>query len=273
MSSAPAIDGNTRLMVIMGDPIRQVRSPGVLSQIFAERQAGIVCLPLHVSASNLKSAWNGMRFMENLVGFGITIPHKQTALALCDSLDPMAERLGAINLVRRELDGSFRGYQFDGLGFVNGLLSRKIEVDGRRCQIIGAGGAAASIAFALADAGVSEIAIFNRDRKKAERLAAAVNEARGGNIAYDGLLVVGEGSLVVNATSLGMNESDPLPFSADRLGPGVIVADVIAKPEYTRLLTIARDQGAAVHSGIHMIAAQAPMIADCICEIWGYGKL
>lgn len=268
MTAAPLIEGHTRLMAIMGDPVKQVRSPAVLNEIFTARNAGIACFPLHVSSADLRTAWDGLRSMANVVGFGVTVPHKQAVLSLCDSLDPMAERLGAVNLVRRERDGSLRGYQFDGLGFVGGLRARGIALTGRRCQIIGAGGAATAIAFALADARVSAIAILNRDAERAERLVAAVNEASGKAIAYAGSLELASGCLIINATSLGMRDSDPLPFSAAGLRPGMIVADVIAQPRFTRLLTAARERGARVHPGIHMINGQAPAIADCICEIW-----
>jgi shikimate dehydrogenase len=271
--ATPLITGSTRLMAIVGDPVKQVRSPTVLNEIFATRKAGIVCFPLHVPASDLKTAWGGLRAMANVVGFGITVPHKQAALSLCDSLDPMAERLGAVNLVRRERDGSLRGYQFDGIGFIGGLRSRDIAVAGRHCQLIGAGGAATAIAFALASASASVIAILNRDIGRAEQLAAAVNSAFGKAIAYSGQLQLASGSLVINATSLGMQESDPLPLPTTGLRPGIIVADVIAQPRFTRLLTVARERGATVHRGIHMVEAQAPAIADCICELWNSGPL
>ncbi len=255
-------------MAIIGDPVKQVRSPAVLNEIFAARNAGIACFPLHVSASDLRTAWDGLRSMANVVGFGLTVPHKQAALSLCDSLDPMAKRLGAVNLVRRERDGSFRGYQFDGRGFIGGLKTQGIEISGRRCHIIGAGGAATAIAFALADAGALEISIVNRDIGRAERLAEAVNDACGKTIASVKPLEFADGCLVINATSLGLNENDPLPLETDGLRPGIIVADVIAQPCFTRLLRLARERGASVHPGIHMINGQAPAIADCICEIW-----
>lgn len=268
MSVVPSINGHTRLMAVVGDPIRQARSPAVLTEIFAARNAGIICFPLHVTAVELATAWAGLKAMANVVGFGVTVPHKRAALAFCDSLDPVAERLGAVNLVRREADGSFRGYQFDGLGFVGGLRAQGIDPFGRRCQIIGAGGAATAVAFALADAGVTEIAILNRDAAKAEILAAAVNDARGHGIARAGQLALLDGCLVVNATSLGMRPDDPLPFDTRVLGPRMIVADVIAQPDHTPLLIAARNQGALVHSGLHMVKAQAPVIVDCICDLW-----
>lgn len=113
------IGGTTRLMGVIGDPIVQARTPGAINPIFAAMGADIVCVPLHVPAADLATCWAGLKAMPNLVGFGITLPHKQAALALCDSLDPLAERVGAVNLVRREADGSFRGYQFDGAGFLD----------------------------------------------------------------------------------------------------------------------------------------------------------
>lgn len=268
MSGTPTISGSTRIMAVIGDPIRQARSPGAFNQIFAEKDADIVCIPLQTPSADLKTAWAALKAMPNFIGFGITIPHKRAALELCDSLDPTAERIGAVNLVRRELDGSFRGYQFDGLGFVGGLRARGIEPRGRNCLMIGAGGAGTAVAFALADAGIAELAILNRSAGKAQALAESVNRAVGRQLARTGAMVINGEMLVINATSLGLREDDPLPVSPEGLGPGVIVADLIAQPEHTRLLILAKAQGAKVHSGTHTIRAQAPLIADYICELW-----
>lgn len=259
-------------MAVIGNPIRQARSPGAMNRIFAETDAGIVCVPLQIASHDLKAAWAGLKAMSNVVGFGVTVPHKQDALGLCDSLDPMAERIGAVNLVRRELDGSLRGYQFDGLGFIGGLRAQGIELRERRCQMIGAGGAGTAVAFALAEAGIAELGILNRSVEKAEALAGAVNRAFGRTIAVAGSVEIAEGTLVINSTSLGLNETDPLPLSPEKLGPGMIVADLVAQPEYTRLLTIARDRGASIHPGTHMIRSQAPLVAGHICELWHRSK-
>lgn len=263
------IRGTTQLMGVIGDPIAQAKTPAAINPLFAERGADIACVPLHVPASDLPTIWAGLKAMSNLIGFGITLPHKQTAIELCDSLDPVAERVGAVNVVRREKDGSFRGYQFDGKGFVRGLLTKGIVIEGRDVLLVGAGGAAVAIAFALVEAGARGITVSNRTTEKAEALAATVNAGFGRAVAKAGKAEPEAGALVVNATSLGLKETDALPLDALLLNPGMTLAEVIAQPETTPLLSLADRRGVQVHSGIHMITGQVGLIADHLCELWG----
>lgn len=263
------VNGATKLMGVIGDPIVQVMTPANINPIFAELKADIVCVPMHVRAEDLETAWAGLKALENLAGFGITLPHKQSAHTLCDSLDPLAERVGAVNVVRREKDGSFRGYQFDGKGFLRGLEREGHDVAGRDCLLIGAGGAAIAIAFVLAEHGVTSLTITNRTADRAEALADAVNIALGRPVARSGDGAPQRGQLIVNATSLGLDPADPLPVDTDAIDPTMLVADVIAKPAITPLLAAARNRGAVIHSGIHMIRGQVDLIAHHLAELWG----
>lgn len=268
MVSSVSIRGTTKLIGIIGDPIAQAKTPAAVNPLFAARGADIVSVPFHVPAKDLSIIWAGLKAMPNLVGFGITLPHKQTAIDLCDSLDPVAARVGAVNLVRRERDGSFRGYQFDGRGFVRGLQSRGITIEGRDVLIVGAGGASVAIAFALVEAGARSITISNRTIDKARALAETLNAAFGRELAKAGRPQPEVGQLVVNATSLGLQDGDPLPLDAGLLEPGMTMAEVIAQPEITRLLALAAAKGVEIHSGMHMITGQADLTVDHICELW-----
>ncbi|MDK1493723.1 shikimate dehydrogenase [Sinorhizobium sp. 7-81] len=263
------IKGTTRLLGLIGDPIAQAKSPSAINPIFVARSVDIACVPLHVPPADLSTIWAGLKAMPNLVGFGITLPYKQTAIGLCDTLDPVADRVGAVNLVRRERDGSFRGYQFDGKGFVRGLRSRKVATEDRDVLLVGAGGAAIAIAFALVEAGAKRVVVSNRTVEKAEALAGAVNSYFRRSVARAGNPVSTAGQLVINATSLGLKTADPLPFDPVVLKPGMTVAEVIAEPEITPLLLQAKARGVETHSGMHMINSQVDLIADHICEIWG----
>ena len=266
---AAGIDGTTRIMGVIGDPIAQIMTPTAINPLFAGMGANIVCVPVHVRAAELGAAWQGFKAIRSLVGFGVTLPHKQAALKLCDSLDPLAERVGAVNLVRREADGSLRGYQFDGKGFVRGLRDRGHDVQGRHCLMVGAGGAAVAIAFALVEQGIASLTIANRTRAKAEELAETLNLAFGRTVAAAGNAVPAGGQIVVNATSLGLSSDDPLPLDPAAIDETMLVAEVVAKPEITALLAAARDRGATIHSGIHMIHGQVGMIAEHLAELWG----
>jgi shikimate dehydrogenase len=255
-------DGNTLIMGIIGDPITQVETPQAINPIFAEMGANIRCVPIHIGARELEKAWLGLESMRNLIGFGVTLPHKNAALALCDTVDQVATRVGAVNVVRREADGSFRGYQFDGRGFVRGLKTQGYNLSGRNCLLIGAGGAAAGIAYALSESGVKTLRICNRSIEKAEALASKLNDDLGRSFAISSKPIPGSEDIIINATSLGMNESDPLPIDPDLIDATMLVAEVVAKPEITALLQAARDRGAAIHSGMHMVRNQVDLIAQ-----------
>jgi shikimate dehydrogenase len=255
------IDGSTRIMGIIGDPIAQVITPRVINPIFEALGANTFCIPIHVAARDLPDVWCGLKKLKNLVGFGVTLPHKQQIFGLCDSLDPAAERVGAVNLVRREANGEFRGYQFDGEGFVRGLVNRGHDLKGRECTIIGAGGAAAAITFRLVDAGIASITIVNRTKEKAETLADDVNLRTGLSIAGAGDPAPNDHQLIINATSLGMRDDDPLPMPLDRINATMLVAEVVANPVITRFLTEAESRGATIHSGEHMVKNQVDLIA------------
>lgn len=263
------IDGNTLIMAMIGDPVAQVKTPQAINPIFAAMGINIRCVPLHIGADGLGAAMAGLRAMRNVIGCGITLPHKQDIGALCDSLDPAAAQVGAVNVIRREADGSFRGYQFDGRGFVGGLLAQGHDPAGRDCLVIGAGGASAAIVTALAQAGARHIVISNRTHAKAEALAAGVNAALGIDIVHADAPVPRPGQLIVNATSLGMAPTDALPLDPAGLDASMLVAEVVAKPEITRLLQEAAQRGAQIHSGIHMITSQVPLIAQHFAEIYG----
>ena len=256
------IDGATRIMGVIGDPVVQVLTPEAINPIFAAARSGIVCLPIHVPKHALADAWRGLRAMSNLIGFGVTLPHKQQALGLCDSVDELAQAVGAVNVVRRERDGSLRGYQFDGQGFLRGLLGEGHRVTDRTVLMVGAGGAAMAIAHALLDAGCGRLTIANRTLSRAEALAEALRRTTGRGDVSAGYPQAVAGQLVVNATSLGLSEGDPLPLEPDLLNETMIVAEVIAKPETTCLLQEAAARGARTLSGIHMIRGQVRLIAE-----------
>src|SRR5690606_25621841 len=137
-------------------------------------------------------------------------------------LDPLAAALGVANLVRREADGAFCGYQFDGRGFLRGLAAQGHVVAGRQVLLLGAGGAAVAIAHALAEAGAAQIAITNRTPQKAHGLADLVNGLIGKTIclaAPERPAELAKTAIVVNATSLGLRPDDALPIDPDCLTP------------------------------------------------------
>lgn len=258
-----SVGGSTRLMAMLGDPVAQVRTPAAINPIFAAMGADIVCLPLHVAPGDLPAVMTGLRATRNLVGCGVTLPHKAAVAGFCDRLDPLAAALGVVNVIRREADGALCGYQFDGRGFLAGLAAQGHQVKGRPVLLVGAGGAAVAIAHALAEAGAGPVDVLNRSAARAQALVATVNGILGRaacRVAAPGRAVP-PGAIVVNATSLGLSPDDPLPVDPATLRPDLLLAEVIAEPELTPLLLRARAAGAQVHSGLHMIHGQVALIA------------
>ncbi|MFA7437508.1 shikimate dehydrogenase [Castellaniella sp.] len=259
------ITGNTRLCAILADPVAQVRTPQALNDYFAAHGTDAVLVPIHVAPDHLEAVLQGLRHMQNLDGFVVTVPHKQAICALCDELGAAARAVGAVNTVHRTPDGRLLGDTFDGAGFVAGLRDQGHDPAGRRALLLGAGGAASSVAFALVEAGVARLTIANRTAAKAQRLVDILQRAWPAAEVRVGPADPADHDLVVNATSLGMRPGDPLPLDAARLRPGTLVAEVIMKPRETALLQAARARGCEIHHGHHMLAQQVALIARFLC--------
>ena len=181
----PSVAGDTRIYVVIGDPIAQTRSPEVFNPLFSERGVNAVMVPIQVSAEGLKTAFKGLRAIANLDGILVTIPHKLAMTKLVDKVLPMGQQVGAINAVRRTADDRWVGDIFDGRGFIAGLTEQGHAIAGRSALLVGAGGAGRAIAFALAEAELAALTLHDIDATKAERLAADIADAERGGVNHD----------------------------------------------------------------------------------------
>jgi shikimate dehydrogenase len=257
----PTISGNTKVFGILADPIHHVKTPQAIHRLFEARGFDGVMVPLHVRPDDLAGTLQGLRCIQNLHGFVVTVPHKTSIPALCDELTVQARQVGAVNVVRRTPDGRLIGGILDGEGFVQGLCNADIEPYGRSAYLAGAGGAASAIAFALAKAGVGRLTVANRSVEKAtvllDRLA----------LAFPGVqLAVGTDDpsghdLVINGTSLGLRPGDALPLDTTRLAASQIVAEIIMEPAQTPLLAAAAAAGCRTHPGAPMLEGQVQLMA------------
>lgn len=171
------ISGETRVVGVIGDPVEHSLSPIV--QNAALRGAGLnwVYLPFHVRPDSLPSAIGALRAL-NLVGFNVTIPHKERVLRLIDEVDPYAAWLGAVNTIGRADGGRLKGWNTDGAGFLASLAEAvDFQPQGTRVVILGAGGAARAIAGQLCLSGVSSLTIVNRTYSRAEKLVEWLQSA------------------------------------------------------------------------------------------------
>lgn len=255
------ITGHTRLYGIVANPISHVKTPEEMNNLFASIGHDGVLVPFHVLPQNLSQFINMLRGLENLGGLIVTVPHKTDVLALCDHTVGDAAAIGAVNAIRRDPDGRLIGAMLDGKGFVSGLGVNGIDVAGMDVCLLGAGGAGAAIAFALAEAGVAHLTIVNRSQDKARDLAERVMAKYPSIRIAPGAPETARRDLVVNATSLGLRADDALPLSDLAFHRNQIVAEAIMEPEVTPLLAAARAAGARIHFGRPMLRQQIRLMA------------
>lgn len=255
------ITGKSRIIFVLADPVDHVRASAVLNEYFRSLNFDVAASPLHVAPGDLAQVVDAIRRMRNVAGFGVTIPHKVAVLPHLESITPRARLIGAVNFVKREADGRLYGDNLDAPGFMAGLERNNIPVQGRKVLQAGAGGAGRAVAFALADAGVAELRIVNRDEAKAHSLADAVAQHHPSVRLAVGPASAAEFDLVVNTTSLGMKPDDPLPIDVDGVGQASVVGDIIVNPPMTPLLRKAAAKGAKVLGGKAMLDEQMVLVA------------
>ena len=251
------ITGRTRVIAVVGDPITSARAPQALNEVLAASGHDAVAVPAGVPAEALGPFVTSARGWANLAGLVVTMPHKVAIAALVDELTPAARISGAVNLVTRSHDGRLTGDQLDGRGFVDSLVTAGIDPAGGRIVLLGAGGVARSIAFALAGSRPARLRIVNRSPERSAALVADLGAAFPDvDIAEGTVGDAGDADLVVNATSVGSVVNPGLPIDPSLLARGCAVADVVANPEQTELLTAAARLGLRTHSGVRMQEAK-----------------
>ena len=216
-------------------------------------------LAFDVEPADVPAALGGMRVYGVLAGLSVTIPHKEAVARGVDRLSSLAKALGAVNTVVREPDGRLRGENTDGPGFLRALRDDEgFDPSGRRCLVLGAGGAARAVVKALSDAGAAEIVVVNRTPSRAEAVAALATGCARVGVAAE----AGEADLIVNATPAGMAGSGleaDLPLDPADLGSGQLVVDLVPNPAITPLIEAARGRGAVAVNGLGMLVHQAAL--------------
>jgi len=257
-----AISGRTRLLALIADPVIQARSPGMANALLEQRgrNDAFVLVPMQVPADALEAVVGALRGIGNFAGALVSMPHKSAIVPLLDELTPEAALVGAVNVVRRGSDGRLVGTIMDGEGFVAGLRAGQHEVRGAACLLVGAGGAASAIAFALARHGCASLAIVNRTASRAADLAARVRAAFPATTVRLGDTPDARYDVAINGTPLGMREGDALPMSGDLVRRAKLVAECVIAPETTELLRLAAASGCVVHTGVPMLEAQMELI-------------
>jgi shikimate dehydrogenase len=256
------LTGTSRFYAIIGHPIAQVRSPTVFNGFVAEHDIDAAMVAMDILPGAVDSFFAMLKGWENCGGVGVTVPHKQAALANCDEVSDRAKRIGACNLVQRTQDGRLIGDMTDGLGFLSALSKHGVTVDGKRFVLIGAGGAGSAIAHAVAANGAKRLAVIDIDTKRRETLLASLREH------YPTVEITDEAGdpadvdILANATPMGMDADDPLPFPLDGIRSDCMIADAVTKPPMTRFLEAAKAKGCTIQQGNEMADAQQPIFLE-----------
>jgi shikimate dehydrogenase len=242
----------TAVAGVIGDPVDHSLSPVLHNSAFATLGLDWAYVAFPVPAGSGQAAVAAMADL-GIRGLSVTMPHKAPAALACDRLTAVAERLGVANTVTN-LGGVLVGDSTDGSGFVDSLAEQGWSPSGKRCIVLGAGGAARAVVLALAEAGAARVEVAARRPEEAANVASLAGEAGAAGTVES----VPGADLVVNATPVGMT-SDGLPFGLDpsSLGPGQLVADLIYAPAITPLLVAARRRGARTTNGLGMLVHQA----------------
>lgn len=258
MEKSRAIDSHTILYGVFGDPIRHSRSPIMLNRAFQEADINAVYAAFHVRPNELGEAVRGIRAL-GYRGINVTIPHKVEVMQYLDEIDEGARVVGAVNTIVNE-EGKLIGYNTDGIGYVRSLKEETgIDLLGKSVLVLGAGGAARGVAYALAKEGAGCIYIANRTKERALELAETISAfTKTIGLGLDEVSnVVDEVEFVLNTTSAGMHpHTDELPMPIELLREHHLVSDLIYNPRITRFLREAEALGARIHGGLGMFIYQ-----------------
>jgi shikimate dehydrogenase len=243
---------------VMGWPVMHSRSPMLHNYWFTQYGLAGTYVPLAIRPEGLEAALRSLAPL-GFAGCNLTIPHKERAMAMVDSVDPAARRIGAISCIAVAPDGTLAGTNNDGYGFIQNILQQQPDwkAGAGPAVVIGAGGGARAVVQSLAERGAREIRLTNRTFARAQALArefgapvAAVDWSER-HAALDGA------ALLVNTTSQGMVGQPPLDLTLDPLPVSALVADIVYVPLETPLLAAARRRGNRTIDGLGMLLHQA----------------
>ncbi len=271
------LDNATQVIGVIGHPIKHSYSPLMHNTAFVLDGLNYIYLPFDVHTSNLKAALKGM-IAFGFVGFNVTIPHKEKIIEFMNDISEEASVIGAVNTISNE-NGKLHGYNTDVAGVTETLLPFKDELVDSEVSVIGAGGAARAVIYALIRTfKVAKINIINRTFQKAESL----KEYFDAKMHYDSfstyelmppdiVKVLGNSKLIVNTTSIGMfpNIDDTPTTIGESFNEKQIVFDIIYTPIKTKFLQTAEKNGAITLNGLKMFVEQGARSY----EIWTGNKM
>ncbi|HHZ02770.1 MAG TPA: shikimate dehydrogenase [Tissierellia bacterium] len=257
------IKGTTKLIGLLGDPVKHSLSPLMHNTAFKALNLDYVYMAFQVKEGFIKEGIEAVKTF-NLEGFNLTMPHKQRVMEYLDEVSEEAALIGSVNTVKN-IDGKLFGYNTDGKGFVKSLEEKNIEYKGKKIVLTGAGGAARAVAIQLAYDGAGEITIFNRTMDSAVEIVDIINKnipsckGKAFKLKEEELMKeIRDASIFVNCTSVGMepNAGESIISSNKAFHKDLFVADIIYEPKKTKLLSMAEEAGCKYMNGLMMLIWQ-----------------
>ena len=253
------VTGRTKVVGVWGHPVGHSRSPAMHNAALEALGLDWVYVPFDVAPADAEAAVAGLRAL-GLAGINVTVPLKERVLPLLDEVDEAAARIGSVNTIHNR-DGSLFGCSTDGAGFLRSLEAAGQPCEKREVLLLGAGGSARAVAFALASCGC-HCRIANRTEARAEALAGDINRWFPGAVSVAGWgAPAGAFDLLVNTTSLGMApDVEAMPaLPPDAFAGRPFVYDLVYAPAQTRLLAAASAAGCETMNGVKMLVWQGAL--------------
>jgi len=251
------ISGKARIAGVMGWPVSHSLSPALHNHWLTQLHIDGAYIPLSVAPEELENAFRLLPKF-GFVGWNLTVPHKEAALKLVDEVDSAAKAIGAVNTVVVK-DGKLIGKNTDAGGFISNLKQKIGDLTPykKTALMLGAGGAARAVAYALKEEGFETILIANRTHARAQSLAKEFGAPMRALPWEEIPGMLPQVTLLVNTTTLGMEGQPPLALSLDNINPAALVTDIVYRPLETPLLIEARKRGCVTATGLGMLVFQA----------------
>ncbi len=271
MLKKPYIAARTNVLCVIGHPIEHSMSPIMHNAALKDLSLDYVYVAFNIPPNDLKKAVLGFK-MFNIKGINVTIPYKENIIPYLDEIDPLAEKIGAVNTIKNE--GKYLiGKNTDASGAKKALLDAGCEISGKKALILGAGGAAKAVSFAISE-DLDALYIANRTEKRSIKLAKDLTnktaiKAIGKNMSINTLKnLLDEVDILINTTPLGMYpDIEESPISEEMLRNDLFVFDIVYNPLETRLIKEASKIGCKTLGGLDMFVNQGALAFE-----WWTGK-
>ncbi|MBY9014413.1 MAG: shikimate dehydrogenase [Candidatus Lokiarchaeota archaeon] len=271
MLNNPYIGASTNILCVIGHPIEHTMSPVMHNAAINDLSLDYIYLAFDIPPNDLKKAIVGFK-KSNIIGINVTIPHKEAIIPYLDELEPLSKQIGAVNSVKNE-GGVLLGRNTDVFGAKQALRDAGFKIEGKKALILGAGGAARAISFALSEK-IDEIFISNRTKERAIKLAKELHDktkikATGKDMSEKTLRSLTYSvDILINTTPIGMYPLINIsPISKDLLNENLFIFDIIYNPFQTQLLKDAKEIGSKILNGLDMFINQGALAFE-----WWTGK-